>query len=191
MPHLASVVRQVIGCAALLLLAGCFAPPKRHVWQISREDSAQIQGSAAWPQLSTNDYVRVPDALRTNAVALLQEHSFVQLDASQLSVFAPGLSTRTGQPYLVRGVSFSTRPYYTIVRSDADGGRLLVQQFTWDGEMLMPFRWVSQPNALVVFLPHSPEHIYPDAILGGDWIFRGRDSKTLERFHKSCSVVGI
>ena len=104
----------------------------------------------------------------------------MQLDASQLSAFAPSLSDRLGQPYLIRGVAFSSHPSFTIVRFDADTGRLLVQQFTYDGEMMMPFRWVAEANALVVFLPRPPEHIYPDAVLGGDWIFRGRRSNTLD-----------
>src|SRR5262249_11318386 len=154
---------------------------KRHAWQIPREDFSQVRESATWPQLSTNDYVRVPDPKRADAVALLQEHPFVQLDSSQLSVFAPSLSASTGQPHLVRGVSFSSHPVFTIVRFDGDSGRLLVQQFTWDGEMLMPFRWIAEPSPVVVLLPRVPQHIYPDAVLGGDWIFRGRDWKILDR----------
>ena len=146
--HCASIFRTAIGCAVLLLLAGCLAPPKRHAWQITREDLPQVRDSDAWPQLSTNDYVRVPDSKRQDAVALLQERSFVPLDASQLSIFAPSLSVRTGQAHLVRGASFSSHPSFTIVRFDADTGRLLVQQFTYDGEMMMPFRWVAEANAL-------------------------------------------
>lgn len=177
----ASIFRTAVGCAALLLLAGCFAPSKRHAWQISREDLPQVRDSDIWRQLSTNDYVRVPDSKRPDAVALLQEHSFVPLDASQLSIFAPSLLVHTGQAHLVRGACFSSHPSFTIVRFDTDTGRLLVQQFTYDGEIMMPFRWVAEPNALVVFLPRTPEHIYPDAVLGGDWIFRGRKSNTLDR----------
>lgn len=59
-------------------------------------------------------------------------------------------------------------------------GNVLVQQFTWNGEMLMPFRWVAEPNALVVFLPRAPECVYPMAVLDGDGVFRGRDSKSLD-----------
>jgi hypothetical protein len=177
----ASIFRTTICCAALLLLAGCLAPPKRHSWQVSREDLPQVRDSDSWPQLSTYDYVRASDSKRQDAVALLQEHSFVPLDASQLLIFAPSLSVRTGQAYLVRGACFSSHPSFTIIRFDGDTGRLLVQQFTYDGEMMMPFRWVAEPNALVVFLARAPEHIYPDAVLGGDWIFRGRKSNTLDR----------
>jgi hypothetical protein len=79
------------------------------------------------------------------------------------------------QPYLVRGVCYLSRPDFTIVRFDDVTGSLLIQQFKWNGEMLMPFRWVAEPNALVVFLPRPPEHVYPEAILGGDGIFRGRN----------------
>ena len=178
--HCASIFRTATGCVVLLLLAGCLAPPKRHAWQITREDWPHVRDSDAWPQLSTNDYVRVPDSKREDAVTLLQNHAFVPLDVSQISVFAPGFSARPGQPYLVRGVSFSSHPDYSIVRFDAATGRLLVQQFTYDGEVMMPFRWVAEPNALVVFLPRAPEHIYPDAVLGGDWIFRGRKWNTLD-----------
>jgi hypothetical protein len=133
--------------------------------------------------MSTNDYVRIIDSRRADAVALLQEHAFVQLEASQFAEFAPALqvpSERGAQPYLVRGVSFSSPPLYTIVRHDLATGRLLVQQFTYDGEMLMPFRWVAEPNALVVILPRPPEHVYSDAVLGGDWIARGRQWNTLD-----------
>ena len=117
-------------------------------------------------------------------MALLLEHPFVRLDASQLADFAPGLSVRSesnAQPYLIRGVLFSSPPLFTVVRYDAATARLLVQQFTYDGEMLMPFRWVAEPNALVVFLPRPPEHVYPDAVLGGDWIARGRQWNTLDK----------
>ena len=47
--------------------------------------------------------------------------------------------------------------------------------------MLMPFRWVAEPNALVVFLPRPPTHVYTDAVLGGDWIMRGRQWATLDK----------
>ena len=184
MSHLRSVTRLAAGCIALLLLAGCLAPPKRHAWQISREDMSQVQGADTWPQLSTNDYVRVPDSERSYAVALLREHAFVRLDPSQLALLAPDFpvrSDRTEQPYLVRGVLYSSPPLYTIVRFDPATTRLLVQQFTYNGEMVMPFRWVAQPNALVVFLRRPPEHVYPDAVLGGDWIARGGQWNRLDK----------
>jgi len=180
MPPSTSIVRATISCLVLFFLTGCLAPPKRHAWQITREDAAQLQCTDSWPQLSTNDYIRVPDFKRQDAVALLQEHSFVQLDTPQLSTFAPSLAGGTGQAYLVRGAAYSSHPAFTIVRWDVTTGRLLVLQFTYDGEMMMPFRWVAEPNALVVFLPRPPEHIYPEAVLGGDWIYRGRDWKTMD-----------
>lgn len=168
------LIRTAIACTALVLLAGCFAPPKRHAWQISKKELAQIRDVETWPLLSTNDYARVPETKTADAVALLQDQSFLPLDVPQLAVFAPSMSARPGEkPYLVRGVSYST-PFYTIVRFDSSAGRLFVQQATYNGEMLMPFRWVAEPNALVVFLPRAPEQIYPHPLLGGDWIFYGK-----------------
>lgn len=75
---------------------------------------------------------------------------------------------------MVRGVSYFPRPTFTVVRFDEPTGSLLIQQFTYNGEMLMPFRWVAEPNALVCWLPKPPLHVFPDAVLGGDGIFRGR-----------------
>jgi hypothetical protein len=115
-------------------------------------------------------------------VRLLQEAAFIHLDSSQVSLFAPALQAGSGgemQPYLVRGVSYLP-PSFTVVRFDHTANSVLVQQFTWNGEMLMPFRWVAEPNALVVFLPAAPEHVYPEAVIGGDGIFRGRNGKTLD-----------
>jgi hypothetical protein len=40
---------------------------------------------------------------------------------------------------------------------------------------------IAEPNALVVFLPRPPEHICSDAVLGGDWIARGRRWNTLDK----------
>jgi hypothetical protein len=183
MSHRTRILQALLGCTALLLVAGCFAPPKRHAWQISRTDFPALQGAETWPQLSTDQYARVPDATCSNAVALLQDTAFIHLDSLQLASFAPTLHPQSGQelqPYMVRGVSFTSRPSYTVVRFDATAARLLVQQVSYDGEMLMPFRWEAGPNALVVFLPRVPEHIYPDAVLGGDWIFRGKKWSDLD-----------
>jgi hypothetical protein len=183
MTQCGALLRTVIGCVTLFLFAGCLAPPKRHAWQISRADLSQVQGSESWPQVSTNQYVRVPDSKREDAVALLKDRPFIHLGPSQLAAFAPDVSVSSegeAQPYLVRGVLFSSPPLFTVVRFDTAKARLLVQQFTYNGEMLMPFRWVAEPNAVVVFLSRSPEHIYSDAVLGGDWIFRGRQWNALD-----------
>jgi len=166
-----------------LLVGGCFTPPKRHAWQISRAEFPELQGAGTWPQLSTNQYARVPDALRSNAVALLAGAPLIHLDSTQVAEYAPSLHLTSWpelQPYLVRGVSYALRPSYTVVRFDVIGARLLIRQVSYDGEMLTPFRWVAEPNPLVVFLPRAPDHIYPDAVLGGDWIFRGKKWSELD-----------
>ena len=174
---------NLIGCAALLLLAGCLAPPKRHAWETSGEDTARLQRAYNWPQLSTNDYVRVPDAKRAEAVTLLADRAFVRLEAAEFSAFAPGLSIRPGreaQAYLVRGALY-LHPTYTVVRFDDVTGSLFVQQVTYNGETAKPFRWVAEPNALVAVLPRAPEHVYVDAVVGGDSIFRWVKSDTMDR----------
>ena len=114
---------------------------------------------------------------------MLKDEPFVLIDPGRAATFAPGFSPPPNpdlRAYLVRGVCYTSRPSYTILRFDEPTARLLVQQAQWNGEMLMPFRWVMEPNALVVCLPRPPSAVYPDAVLGGDLIFRGKDFKTLD-----------
>lgn len=179
MKPLPTAISCVTAIAAPLFLVGCLAP-KGHEWQVSRAELEQIRDATSWLQLPTNSYVRVPGSARADAVSLLLDRSSVQLDASQIPVFAPDFQSPPQpelKPYLVRGASFSERPSYTIVRFNAVTGQLLVEQATYDGEMFIPFeRWIVQPTPLVVFLPRTPEHVYSHPVLGGDIIFRGKQN---------------
>jgi hypothetical protein len=107
---------------------------------------------------------------------MLEAVPFIPLDAVQAAVFAPTLSASDHpdlQPYLVRGLTFASHPTYTLVRFDAMTGRLLIKQATYNGEMLWPYPSTEQSNALVVWLPRAPEHIYPWPVMGGDGIWSG------------------
>jgi len=176
---------EAMGASSLILLlaAGCLAPPKIHSWQIPSDQSSVLAEASHWAPLSTNLYVRVDDGKRSQAVSLLQDQSFALIDREQAAAFAPGFTPPPGndlRPCLVRGVNYGGRPSYTLLRIDEPTNRLLVQQATYDGEMLWPTRWVMEPNALIVYLPLPPSAVYPDGILGGDAIFRGKNWKTLD-----------
>ena len=174
MSRLPTVIQTCVGCVMLLIFTGCSAP--HHPWEVTREEAKQVKGFASALALSTNDYVRVPELQTPAAVALLQDVPFVHLDPSQVSVFAPSLPVagrQDLQPYLVRGLSFSTHPVYTLVKFDAVTGGLFVKQATYNGEILMPYRGSEEPNALVVMLPRAPEHVYPWSVMGGDGVFQG------------------
>jgi len=167
----------------LLLAGGCLAPPKIHTWQTPTDHSSVLAEARHWSPLSTNHYVRVDDGRRSQAVSLLEDQSFALIAREQAAAFAPGFSPPPGndlRTYLVRGVNYGGRPSYTILRFDAPTDRLLVQQATYDGEMMWPTRWVMEPNAFIVYLPRPPSAVYPDGILGGDAIFRGKNWKTLD-----------
>src|SRR2546430_6150764 len=145
--------------------------------------SSSLAEVSHWAPLSMNLYARVDEGKRSQAVWLLQDQSFALVDREQAAAFAPGFSPPPGndlRPYLVRGVNYGGRPSYTLLRIDEPTNRLLVQQATYDGEMLWPTRWVMEPNALIVYLPLPPSAVYPDGILGGDAIFRGKNWKTLD-----------
>jgi|SRR5207302_2497435 len=174
-----------IGVSSLILLlaAGCLAPPKIHSWQIPSDQSSILAEASRWAPLLTNHYVRVDEGKRSQAVALLQDQSFALVDREQAAAFARGFTPPPSndlRPYLVRGVNYGGRPSYTLLRFDEPTNRLLVQQATYDGEMLWPTRWVMEPNALIVYLARPPSAVYPDGILGGDAIFRGKNWRALD-----------
>lgn len=177
------LVSLLLAGAALVTLSGCLAPPKPHPWQAGREELAEVRAATSWVKVSTNDYVRVPDERRLEAVALLEAQPLVPLTAAQASTFAPFMvppDRPAARPYLIRGTTFSFRPAYTVIRWQAETHRLWVQQFTYNGEMLWPTRWIAEPNAFVIYLDRTPAQIIPDAPLGGDWIFRGSDWRTAD-----------
>ena len=152
------------------LIAGCMAP---HAWQTPREMSAVLTEAKQWPQLTTNLYARVEQSRMPEAISMLQDRAWLSMGKEEVAAFTPTLSPLAGnqrQAYLVRGVTYSSRPVWTALRFDSSTGRLLVEQASYNGEMFMPGYTRSEPNALVVFLPIPPTTIYPDAVLGGDGI---------------------
>jgi hypothetical protein len=150
------------------LIAGCMAP---HAWQTPREMSAVLTEAKQWPQLATNLYARVEPGRMPEAISMLQDCAWRSIGKEQVATFTPTLSQPAEdqqQPYLVRGVTYSSRPVWTDLRLDPPTGRLVVKQASYNGEMLMPGYTRSEPNALVVFLSKPPAAVYPNAVLGGD-----------------------
>jgi hypothetical protein len=125
-----------------------------------------------WPQLTTNLYARVEPGRMPDAISMLQDSAWRSIGKEQVAGFTPTLSQPPEdqqQPYLVRGVTYSSRPVWTDLRFDPPTGRLVVKQASYNGEMLMPYTR-SEANALVVFLPKPPTAVYPSGVLGGDGI---------------------
>lgn len=152
------------------LIAGCVAP---HAWQTSRDMSAVLTEAKHWPPLTTNLYARVQPSRMPEAILILQNSAWKSIGKEQVAAFTPTLSQpaeEEQQPYLVRGVTYGSRPIWTALRFDPPTGRLVVEQASYNGEMFTPGYTRSEPNALVVFLPKPPTAVYPNAVLGGDGI---------------------
>lgn len=73
-------------------------------------------------------------------------------------------------PYLVRGVSWSQPPLFSIVAYDRATLALHVQQYTYSGEIFIPGKRMSSASPMIVILSGHLEAVFPDAILGGDRI---------------------
>ncbi len=173
---------SVAGCVVMTaFFTGCLAP-RTHTWQTP---AAELNDKALnWSLLSTNQYSRVISNQMAAAIALLQDSPSVALESSQTADFAGGFSIPTGpelKAYLVRGVHFGYFSF-TELKFDLDSKHLLVVHAAYDGEMLLPFiRDVQEPTALIIFLPQPPSTCFAAAYKGGDWIFRGKDFKQLDR----------
>ena len=168
--------------ALYLPLIGC--SPSTHMWQARGTDLTIVKDTSKVPVLKKDVYCHVTAQYLETTTRILKECEFQSITNEQAILWCgnfqpPGDATL--KPYLVRGVVYGY-PSYTIVRFDQNTGELISHHATWDGENVLgtwalrtPYPW-----PLVIYLPFPPKAVFPTAVLGGDWIFRGRDFKTLD-----------
>lgn len=128
--------------------------------------------------LSTNQYARVVDGKIGEAILMLKDTPFIPLSSSRAKSLTPQFQAPDDpslQPYLIRALSYSIPPLLTVVRFDSEEARIVVKQFTYNGEIFLPY-WRETHNAIVAYLPKAPQAIYPLAVLGGDGIGSGENS---------------
>jgi hypothetical protein len=165
-----------------LLLSGC--SPSIHEWQAKGDDLTVIKDASKIPVLQKDVYCHVTAQYLETTTQLLKEREFQSITNKQAMLWCgnfqpPGDATL--KPYLVRGVVYRY-PSYTIVRFDQNTGELINHHATWNGENILGTWALSTPYPwpLVIYLPSPPKTVFPTAVLGGDWIFYGRDFKTLD-----------
>jgi len=169
-------------CAALA--AGCMRPVP-HAWQACGTDRFVVVPIDTWVVLPKDQYCRVIPAEVARAAEKLAERPFVVLEGHEARALAGERDwawDKAHRPYLVRGVAYSGKPLYTIVRFEAKLGLLAIHHATYDCENLLTAYACrrARPCPLVVLLPGPPAAVYPTADVGGDRVFRGRDFKTLD-----------
>ncbi len=167
-------VLLAVGC--LFALVGC-AGPVPHSWQSRVTDLGVVPATSSWPLVPQEDYRAVSKVQLDLAVEMLAEATFVQLTPERARGLAGEVDWSPGDgltPYLVRGVAHGSAPAYTVVRFDAELGRLVVHHATWNGEnpVIGYLERRSEPCPLVVWLPVPLTKVYATAGIGGDGVFR-------------------
>ena len=168
--------------ASYLPHSGC--SPSMHEWQAQGNDLNITKNTSKIPILKKDFYCHVAIQYRDTTVEILKEREFIPITNEQVLLWCGDFQPpedSSFKPYLVRGVIYGY-PSYTIVRFDQDTGELINHHATWDGENMFGTWAVSTPYPwpLVIYLPLPPKTVFPTAVLGGDWIFRGRDFKALD-----------
>ncbi len=169
--------------ALYLPLIGC--SPSTHEWQARGTDLTIIKDTSKVPVLQKDVYCHVAAQYLETTTQILKEHAFQSITNEQAMLWCDNFQPPGDailKPYLVRGVVYGY-PSYTIIRFDRNTGELITHHATWNGENIFgtwalgtPYPW-----PLVIYLPFPPKAVFPTAVLGGDWIFYGRDFKTLDR----------
>ncbi len=80
------------------------------------------------------------------------------------------------RPYLVRGVAYSSRPAWIDVWVNRKTGSARTVQASYTGEIVPHIMLAPCEFPVVVYLHQPPSEVYVSAFLGGDAIFRGRES---------------
>lgn len=122
---------------------------------------------------------RVRPDQEPQAIRMLESQSHVllhQFAYSELAKVDKPLKPNK-QAYLVRGVSWSRPPWYSLVAMDKKEQTLYVLQYTYNLELYIPGNYQSEAYPLIVLLDEEIVEVVPDAVWGGDWIMGGLSSE--------------
>jgi len=122
--------------------------------------------------VSPESLSRVNNANEADAIYQLEADQFLQLsEEDYIRLSQNPKQLKDGEiSYLVRGVSWSKPPQFSLVTFDRTTGTLYVIQYTYNGEIFIPGQYESSPNPVIVVLDSKISQVVPDAVRGGDWI---------------------
>jgi hypothetical protein len=149
----------------ILLLGGCISY-EPHAWTRGHPQPENRQ------QLPFDRISAVKAEAMPEAVALLESSDYVLLDDASLALLAKHPLRRVAgeNAYLVRAVSWSEPPLFRTIYFDGASRTLYVDSYTFNGEIFIPGKRVSEPSPIIVCLDFVPSAVIPDAIIGGDRI---------------------
>jgi len=159
----------------VFLLIGCSqVSPHPYKWQIRGDAFGFQMNTVNWTLIKENHLGRVACEFKETEVQKLAEKECIEISLDEAMRICPKHHFKDFEgltPYLIRGVSYSEYPTFSIVKINKDLGWVYVYQATYNGEIYIPgVKYVSQPSPIVVFLSMKPQKIYSAADVGGDMI---------------------
>jgi hypothetical protein len=151
-----------------LLAAGC-ATYEPHVWTRPETLSASAMPIPVEKLSGINDTELEP------ATALLENTEYVELSATEATRLAK--ITPEAAPgermFLLRGLSWDNHPpHFRKVYVEHSTKAVYVVGYSWNGEILIPFRKRSSvASPVIASLAFVPNTVIPKAVLGGDAVF--------------------
>ena len=148
------------------LLTGCRSFTA-HPWT----QAAQFDSSRA-VYIHPEKFSRVRAEREAEAIRMLETEPFILLLQKEYRELAKDVKTPEPDErvYLVRGVSWSRPPLFTMAAVNLDDRTLYVLQYTYNGEIYIPGHWESQASPLIVIVEGEISGVVPDAVWGGDWV---------------------
>lgn len=116
---------------------------------------------------------RVREELQVGAIERLDQHTFLRLTVDEYrSLSRSPIELHDNEiPYLVRGVSWSRPPWFSIVAMDRGKKILFVIQYTTNFELAWPgLHWRMEPNPVIAVVDQEIDETLTRAVIGGDRI---------------------
>jgi len=157
----------IIAAAVALAVGGCvrYTP---HPWSQTFEFDEEHVEFVAPARLADIRCER-----QTDAMARLKSDAFVRLTAKEYDALArdPIELADDDIPYLVRGVTWSEPPDFSIVAVGREQKVLYVTRYTYNFEFFWPgLHWKMAPRPAIAVLQREIHGAMPRAMVGGDAI---------------------
>ena len=159
----------------LIIISGCqsFCP---HPWtttiKVKYGNWFEVFDNPNIEYISLENLSRVKDADQADAIRRLESDQYLRLSKEEYIQLSQNPKQLKGNeiPFLVRGVSWSKPPLFSLVTLDRSNGTLYAIQYTYNGEIYIPGKYESIPNPIIAVLDVQVSQVIPDAVWGGDWI---------------------
>ena len=148
--------------------------------------------SENWKLLEFNKYFFISSDKKKSAENLLKDTSIIEIPISEVNNWLRkkiDLKKYKSKCYLIRGLSYTSIPYWCKIWYNKQQNNLWIQQATNVIENILFTSAVRQEGVktspMIIFLDKLPDKIYITALYGGDWVMMRRGKMYDETYFKN------